>query len=330
MKRQLKNPMLQIMNPPYMLPRLTPVITLMILLIVTACSRQTETENAEPQAISLTGDALYPPDFDEATLTRLTAQYEEALRDFETDPANPETIIWAGRRAAYLWQYREAIDWFTSGIEQFPDDARLYRHRGHRYITVRQFVKAVADFDRAVELIRGTDDEIEPDGAPNQYGIPVSTLHFNIWYHKALAHYLQGDYEQARDAWEACMEVSENNDMLVATSDWLWITYRRLGLHDEAASLLEPIHAGMELLENDVYLKRLLMYKGEIDPDELYGTDESSPLALATQGYGVANYHRETGNEEKAVEIMREILASGYWSAFGYIAAEADLARGEY
>jgi tetratricopeptide (TPR) repeat protein len=237
--------------------------------VLIACSPSDKSGAAEPQAWSLTGDALYPPDFEEATLTRLIAQYDEALRDFETDPANPETIIWAGRRAAYLWQYREAIDWFTSGIEQFPDDARLYRHRGHRYITVREFGKAVADFDRAVELIRGTDDEIEPDGAPNQYGIPVSTLHFNIWYHKALAHYLQGDYEQARDSWEACMEVSENNDMLVATSDWLWITYRRLGLHDDAVRLLEPIHADMELLENDVYLKRLLMYKGEIDPDEL-------------------------------------------------------------
>ncbi|MFU8859666.1 MAG: tetratricopeptide repeat protein [Cyclonatronaceae bacterium] len=298
--------------------------------VLLACSPSDKSGAAEPQAWSLTGDALYPPDFEEATLIRLTAQYDEALRDFETDPANPESIIWAGRRAAYLWQYREAIDWFTSGIEQFPDDARLYRHRGHRYITVREFGKAVADFDRAVELIRGTDDEIEPDGAPNQYGIPVSTLHFNIWYHKALAHYLQGDYEQARDSWEACMEVSENNDMLVATSDWLWITYRRLGLYDDAARLLEPIHADMELLENDVYLKRLLMYKGEIDPDELYGNDESSALALATQGYGVANFHMETGNKEKAIDIMREILGSGYWSAFGFIAAEADLVRSEY
>ena len=59
----------------------------------------------------------------------------------------------------------------------------MYRHRGHRYITVAQFDRAIADFEKAVALIKGTPDEIEPDGAPNPTGKPRSTLHFNIWYH---------------------------------------------------------------------------------------------------------------------------------------------------
>jgi tetratricopeptide (TPR) repeat protein len=302
------------------------LFTLPIIFIL-SCERDVSTTEQQPQAYSLFGEPLFPPAMDNETLRRLTMQYDETIRAVEADPDDPAALIWAGRRAAYLWQYREAIDWFTTGIERFPDDPRFYRHRGHRYITVREFDMAIADFDKAVELIRGTDDEIEPDGAPNRYGIPVSTLHFNIWYHKALAHFLAGDYEQARAAWEACLAVSLNNDLLVATSDWLWITYRRLGMHSEAAALLEPIHAGLELLENEVYLQRLLMYKGGINPDDLYGSEEPSALALATRGFGVANFHLEQGNTERGLEIMNRILTSGYWAAFGYIAAEADLAR---
>ncbi len=78
----------------------------------------------------------------------------------------------------------------------------MYRHRGHRYITLREFDKAIADFNKAVELIEGTDDIVEPDGAPNAAGIPTSTLHTNIWYHLGLAHYLKGDFAAALLAYE--------------------------------------------------------------------------------------------------------------------------------
>ena len=151
----------------------------------------------KPEATSLAGKPLFPP-----KPIPNQAKLEKDLQDAQSapDPTSADAMIWVGRRFGYLWRYQDAIAQFSRGIERYPNDPRFYRHRGHRYITVRQFDKAVADFDKAVALIKGKPDEIEPDGAPNPSGVPRSTLQFNIWYHLALAHYLQGHYDQAYNA----------------------------------------------------------------------------------------------------------------------------------
>ena len=74
-----------------------------------------------------------------------------------------DAIIWLGRRTAYLGNYQEAIDLFTDGANRYPRDARMFRHRGHRWITLRKFDRAIADLTRAATLIRGQEDQIEPD-----------------------------------------------------------------------------------------------------------------------------------------------------------------------
>src|SRR5690554_911985 len=67
----------------------------------------------------------------------------------------------AGRLEGYLKNYDDSIRVLSEGLEKFPDDAPLLRHRGHRYITVREFDKAIADFERAAGLVEGKPDEIE-------------------------------------------------------------------------------------------------------------------------------------------------------------------------
>src|SRR5690606_9205397 len=64
-----------------------------------------------------------------------------------------------------------------------------------------------------------------------------------------------------------------------------------LGRVDEAAALLEQIHAGMDIIENDSYLRRMLMYKGELAPEALLDTTMADDLSIATQGYGVGNWY---------------------------------------
>jgi tetratricopeptide (TPR) repeat protein len=203
----------------------------------------------------------------------------------------------------------------------------MYRHRGHRYLTTRQFDRAIADFDKAVSLIKGAKDEVEPDGAPNPSGKPRSSLHFNIWYHLGLAHYLKGDYQKALDAYNECMKVSTNDDSITATSDWLWMTLMRLNRKPEAAKVLERITPKMEILENGSYHRRLLMYKGLEKPEALLDPTNADALTIATQGYGVGNWYFVTGNSARARDVFQKVLASPNWSAFGYIAAEADLQR---
>ena len=279
------------------------------------------------EAVSLFGEPLQRPELSAEARERLEQNLAEAQREYERSPDDADAIIWLGRRMAYLGRYQDAIEVFSEGIAKHPTDARLYRHRGHRFITTRDFDRAVADFSRAAELIRGQPDQVEPDGAPNQYNIPTSTLQGNIWYHLGLAHYLQGDFERALDAYREGMKVADNDDMRVATADWLYMTLRRLGRDEEAARVLEPIDRDMRILENDAYHRRLLMYKGELSPDSLLPAEGGDALQMATQGYGVGNWYLYNGDPDRAREIFRQVLSYGNWPAFGHIAAEADLDR---
>lgn len=285
-----------------------------------------DASSAPVEATSLLGEPLRRPTLDAATRARLEADLARARAEHDAAPGDADRIIWLGRRLGYLGRYREAIDVFTRGIALHPDDARLLRHRGHRFITVRDFPRAQADLERAAELVRGRPDQVEPDGAPNRYGIPTSTLQSNVWYHLGLARYLRGDFAGALDAYREAMRVSTNDDMRVATSDWLYMTLRRLGRDAEAARVLEPIRRDMRILENESYHRRLLMYRGELPADSLLAGG-ADPLTVATQGYGVGNWYLYNGDRARAMEVFRRVVAGGSWSAFGHIAAEAELAR---
>ena len=313
-------------------------VALLLMVSLVACGGNGVGEPAEPaarvvtpEATSLLGEPLYRPSFTPERLGELLADLDAAQAALEAAPEDEDAIIWVGRRTAYLGQYRDAIDLYTEGLTLHPASYKLLRHRGHRLITLRRFDEAIADLSRAAELAAEYDDEVEPDGIPNRLNQPLSTVKFNIWYHLGLAHYLSGDYEQAVAAYERCMEVSGNPDLLVATTDWMHMTLRRLGRDDEAAGLLGPIDAGLEIVENDAYFRRLLMYKREAAADDLLdlrvGDDPDVALNIATQGYGVANWYMAEGDPARAREILERIVEGTSWAAFGYIAAEADLAR---
>jgi tetratricopeptide (TPR) repeat protein len=240
---------------------------------------------------------------------------------YEKSPDDADALIWLGRRTAYLGRYKEAIDIFTDGIRRHPRDARMLRHRGHRWITLRQFDRAVADLTKAAELIRNTPDEIEPDGLPNARNIPTSTLQSNIWYHLGLAHYLRGDFDAALRAYRECMAVSKNPDGVVSTSHWLYMTLRRLGRGDEAEAVLAPVSTDMDVIENHAYHKLLLLYRGEDSPEELL--KENDPAIH----YGVANWFLYNGERERARALFQRTVSEKDWASFGTIAAEADLRR---
>ncbi|GBD32745.1 hypothetical protein HRbin33_01719 [bacterium HR33] len=287
--------------------------------------------NQSFEAISLLGDTLQAPSLPDSIRLAREAQLSEARRQLERSPEDPEAWIWVGRRTAYLGRYREAISVYTQALARFPEDPRLYRHRGHRYITVRQFDRAIEDLERGATLIAGKPDEVEPDGLPNPRNIPTSTLHFNIWYHLGLAYYLKGDLENALRAYRQCLAVSRNPDALVATTHWLYMTLRRLGRDREAADLLRPITPGLDIIENAAYHRLALMYRGLIPPDSLFRPDNPAGGSLenVTLAYGVGNWHLYNGRPAEAERIFRAIVERrDQWAAFGYIAAEAELARG--
>ena len=126
------------------------------------------------------------------------------------------------------------------------------------------------------------------------------------------------------------MKVSDNDDLICATTDWLYMTYRRLGEEAKAAAVLDRITQEMEIIENDSYYERLMMYKGLKSPDNVLNIGPENPdpdLALATQGYGVGNWYLYNGDTTGATKIFTQVISGKHFSAFGYIAAEADLYR---
>ncbi|NER09322.1 Tetratricopeptide repeat-containing protein [Muriicola jejuensis] len=253
-------------------------------------------------------------------------QYLDARKAHEKDSTDVDLLIWYGRRMAYLGNYEDAIEIYTNGLRRFPDEARLYRHRGHRYISIREFDKAIADLEKASELIEGTTNETEPDGIPNAMNIPVSTLHGNIWYHLGLAHYLKGNYEEAYTAYLNCLRSSSNHDNLVSSTHWLYMIQRRQGNHVAADSLLLPITRELEIIENHSYHNLCLFYKGSI-PEKTLLPDEGSSAASDAISYGLANWYLMEGKVDKGYELLNEMVEGENWTSFGYIAAESDLIR---
>ena len=215
---------------------------------------------------------------------------------------------------------------FSEGIGKHPDDARMYRHRGHRYLSIREFDRAIADFDRAMTLIEGTEDEVEPDGAPNPAGIPVSTLHTNIWYHLGLAHYLKGELEDAIRIYEIARPNIPNDDMRVAFTHWHYMSLRLLDRDAEAREVLEPIREDMNVIESMPYHQLCLMYKGESESGTVMGSNITAAGGDSAM-YGIANWHYYNGRPDEARAVFEEMIEKSGWASFGRIAAESDLAR---
>ncbi len=281
------------------------------------------------QAISFRGDTLREFPLAPATRARYEQQLAEAHAAYVRTPTNVDSIIWLGRRLAYLGRIRESIDIYTKGIAMYPDNPWLYRHRGHRYVTVRELDRAIADFERATRLVAGKPDEIEPDGQPNARNMPIGTLHSNIDYHLGLAYYLKHDFARAIPVYRRRMlGEAQNYDQIVSTGHWLYMSLRRLGREDEAKESLVAISRDMPVIENQVYHRLLLLYKGELPVDSVLALTPSGEMSVtdATAAYGVGNWHLYNGRRAEAEAIFRRILAGGQWGAFGYIAAEKEMA----
>jgi tetratricopeptide (TPR) repeat protein len=298
---------------------------------VAACAdaRRVEPAPALPagaEAWSLLGEPLFPSPLAAGRRSEREKQLEEARAMQPADSA--DRAIWVGRRLAYLGRFRDAIAAFTDGIAGHPQDARLYRHRGHRHVTLRRLDLAIADLERAASLIAGAPDEVEPDGQPNARSVPIGTLHSNVWYHLGLAYYLTRDDENALRSYRECMKTSDNADRLCSTSYWLYLTLRRMGRTGEARAVLEPIRADMDLVENHSYHRLLLVFRGDRSADDVLAAarSEADAVAFPTVGYGLGAWFALSGDHERARALFREILAGGNWPAFGFIAAEAEIA----
>jgi tetratricopeptide (TPR) repeat protein len=279
------------------------------------------------EARSLLGTPLVRPAFDDETRARLQSDLDAAWNAWHAAPTEEMSFVWLGRRLAYLGRYNDAIAVFTAGLETHPGSYRLRRHRGHRHITTRRFDLAIADLREAerIAIEGGIPDQTEPDGAPNELNIPLTTTHSNISYHLALAHYLSGDFEEALAVHRRNERFGGgNDDQRVSRAYWVYRALRELGRDTEARAVLEDALAtDPTVIENYAYLAALRAYEA----GGPYAADDPDGIPGATLAFGLAAELRADGRHAEARAMMQRIVDAGQpWAAFGFIAAEATLA----
>lgn len=297
------------------------LLIISILILCSCQSNQNSFKSVNPdktiETITLLGDTLVSPDINDG---KSFEQFKSAQKNYFENKNSPEALIWYGRRVAYLGYYKEAITIFSSGIKNFPNDARFYRHRGHRYISTRQYDNAISDFKKALELIDGAQDQIEPDGLPNKQNIPLTTLHGNIWYHLGLAYYLKNDMNNASLAFNDRSVTHKYDDNIVSSAHWLYMIYKRQNKIEESNKVLEKIFMDMDIIENMSYHQTSLFHKGLIKESEV----EIDEVAL----YSIANWYiYEKKDTLKAKEYYEKLFENGNPYSFAYLAGEADFIR---
>ena len=222
------------------------------------------------------------------------------------DPRNIDRIIQLGLAQAAIRQYREAIQTFTRGIQVAPDNPILYRWRGHRFISVRNFDRAIAD------LVNGNSRD---------------TANYAIWYHLGVAHYLRGEFDSAAVAFTHAKPKAPDPNERLGSYDWLWMALMRAGRPGEANASIADLTAD-ELRHSGIpYAERLMLYRGIVDPGYVLGPGDTTDINLATVSYGVGNWYLVRGDSAHAREWFQRSVASGGWPAFGFIASEVELRR---
>lgn len=245
------------------------------------------------------------------------AAYEHAIH---LDPANPEGYIGRGRALARLRRYDEALASYGEALKRRPDDAMALRYRGHNYINVRKLDLALADLTRAAELARAAAAKVA-GGAP-----PIAD-EYGIYYHLGLAHYLQGHFWPAADAWRDCERVSKTDEERIGCLTWMYPALRRAGRTAEADQALARATPEMNVGESAAYLDRLLLFRGAMTEEQAAKRMAETPLQASTAGYGIGLWHLLNDRPAKAREYFEKAASTEATYAFGHIAASIELQR---
>src|SRR5881392_315897 len=231
--------------------------------------------------------------------TGAIARAESALA---VDPRSVERIIQLGVAQSGARQFREAIQTFTRGLAIAPTDAMLYRWRGHRYLSVREFDRALADLTR---------------------GSRLDSANYGIWYHLGIVRYARGDFAAAADAFARAQRRPPDAAELAGATDWMSLS--RAGRAAEAQAMLA--RRPDSLAAANAYAQRLRLYRGQIGPDDVITPADTGDIAVATLCYGVGNWYLVRGDTAPARAWFERSVRSGGWPAFGFIMSEVELRR---
>ncbi|MEP6491912.1 MAG: tetratricopeptide repeat protein [bacterium] len=235
---------------------------------------------------------------------RDTGAVGRAEKALAADPRNVALIIQLGVAQSGVRQFREAIQTFTRGLAIAPNDPMLYRWRGHRYLSVRELDKAMADLT---------------------HGFRLDSTNYGVLYHLGIVRYARGDFAGAADAFKRAQPHAPDGGELAGATDWLWMSLSRAGRKADAKAMLD--RKPDSLPTNVAYAQRLKLYRGQISPDSVITAADTSDVAVATLSYGIGNWYLVRGDTARARTWFERSIKSGGWPGFGFIISEVELRR---
>jgi len=229
------------------------------------------------------------------------ARAEAALA---AEPRNVERFIQLGVAQSGARQFREAIQTFTRGMAIAPNDPMLYRWRGHRYLSVREFDRAMTDLTR---------------------GLQLDSTNYGVLYHLGIVRFVRGDFAGAAAAFRRAQPRAPDAGELAGSTDWLWMSLMRTGRKTDAQAMLAARPDSLPI--NNAYARRLKLYRGEIGPDEVFTPADTADVQVATLSYGLGNWYLVRGDTTRARQYFVRSVRSGGWPGFGFIVSEVELRR---
>ena len=232
------------------------------------------------------------------------ARAQQALA---ANPKDLNLIVALGTAQAGVRDMRGAVVTFTKGLEAHPNNALLYRWRGHRHLSLREFDAALADFAS---------------------GLKTDSTVYSIWFHLGIVKFVRGDFNGAADAFTRAQPRAPDAGELAGSTDWLWMSLSRAGKHAEAQAMLDRKPDSLKVADPEyAYVKRLRMYRGQVKPEALITTTDTADVQQATLNFGLGNYYMVKGDTAHAKQAFERAVRSGGWPGFGFIVSEAELKR---
>jgi len=235
-----------------------------------------------------------------------TEAVTKAQAALAADPRNVARIIDLGVAQSGARQFREAIATFTRGLEIEPNNALLLRWRGHRYLSVREFDRALAD------LKRGGD---------------IDSTIYGIWYHLGIVQYVRGEFAEAAASFARAQPIAPDPGELAGSTDWLWMSLSRAGRAADAKAMLDRRPESRLPPITNAYTRRLQLYRGEIGADAVVTPADTEEVQVATLAYGLGNWYLIRGDKAQARVWFERSIKSGGWPGFGFILSEVELRR---
>jgi tetratricopeptide (TPR) repeat protein len=247
----------------------------------------------------------------------------KAEKAFNENPDNEVNIINYGIKLADLGRFQEAISIYEEGLVKFSESHKIRRYLGQQYLTTRQFDKAILSLSEAITYANGT-PVIESEIQSLKYNKKtIYNVKFNIWYYLGLSYYMKGNYDKAISSFRKCEKYTNNNDLKVVITNWLYTAFAKIGNLDLAEAEIMSIPTNMRLIEikSRKYHDLIMLYRGLVTPSILTKRNGID----ADVGYGIGNYYLINGQVENAISAFNRIISTEQQAFVGYIAIEAEL-----